>query len=120
MAGFQETLNMYPNLTATPLNDQQQFRLNEINKTKDYFVAEIKGSELMSERLSKYIASLDYFDKSSIILSVTTGSSSIVSYATIIGAPVGMASASFSLAYSVSTGIVKKLLKTTRNKEKAQ
>ena len=74
----------------------------------------------MSERLSKYFASLDYFDKSSIILSVTTGSSSIVSYATIIGAPVGMASASFSLAYSVSTGIVKKLLKTTRNKEKAQ
>ena len=74
----------------------------------------------MSERLSKYITSLDYFDKSSIVLSVTTGSISIVSYATVIGAPVGMASASFSLAYSVSTGIVKKLLKTTRNKEKAQ
>ena len=74
----------------------------------------------MSERLSKYITSLDYFDKSSIVLSVTTGSISTVSYATVIGAPVGMASASFSLAYSVSTGIVKKLLKTTRNKEKAQ
>ena len=61
---FHETPNMYPNLTATPLNDQQQFRLNKINEIKDYFVAEIKERELMSKRLSKYIASFDYFDKS--------------------------------------------------------
>ena len=65
---------------------------------------------------SKYIASFDYFDKSLIALSVTTGSISIASFATVIGAPVGMASASFPLAFSVSTGIVKKLLKTTKNK----
>ena len=55
---------MYPNLTATSLNDQQQFRLNKINEIKDYFVAEIKERELMSKRLSKYISSFDYFDKS--------------------------------------------------------
>ena len=61
---FHETPNMYPNLIATPLNDQQQFRLNKINEIKDYFVAEIKERELMSKRLSKYIASFDYFDKS--------------------------------------------------------
>ena len=61
---FHETPNMYPNLTATPLNDQQQFRLNKINEIKYYFVAEIKERELMSKRLSKYIASFDYFDKS--------------------------------------------------------
>ena len=56
--------------------------------------------------------------KSLIVLSVTTGSISIVSFATVVGAPVGIASASFSLAFSISTGIVKKLLKTTRNKKK--
>ena len=72
----------------------------------------------MSERLSKYIASFDYFDKSLIVLSVTTGSISIASFATVIGAPVVIASASFSLAFSSSTGIVKKLLKTTQNKKK--
>ena len=72
----------------------------------------------MSKRLSKYIASFDYFDKSLIVLSVTTGSISIASFATIIGAPVGIVSASFSLAFSISTGIIKKLLKTTRNKKK--
>ena len=46
------------------LNDQQQFRLNKINEIKDYFIAETKERELMSKRLSKYIASFDRFDKS--------------------------------------------------------
>ena len=106
-----EIQNIYPNLNATPLNDQQQFRLSKINEIKDYFVAKIKERELMSKRLSKYIASFDYFDKSLIVLSVTTGSISVASFATIIGAPVGIVSASFSLAFSISTGIVKKTVK---------
>ena len=72
----------------------------------------------MSKRLSKYITSLDYFDKSLIVLSVATGSISIASFATVIGAPVGMMSASFSLAFSITTGFVKKFLKATRNKMK--
>ena len=59
-----------------------------------------------------------YFDKSLIVLSVTTGSVYITSFETVIGAPVGIISASFSLAFSVSTGIIKKLLKTIRNKKK--
>ena len=72
----------------------------------------------MSKRLSKYITSLDYFDKSLIVLSVATGSISIASFATVIGAPVGMMSASFSLAFPITTGFVKKFLKATRNKKK--
>ena len=72
----------------------------------------------MSKRISEYIASFDYFDKSLIVLSVTTSSISIASFASVIGAPVGMASASFSLAFSISTRIVKKLLKTTTDKKK--
>ena len=98
--------------------NQQQFRLNKINEIKDYFVAEIKERELMSKRLSKYIASFDYFDKSLIVLSVTTGSISVASFATLIGAPVGMVNTNFSLVFSISTGIIKKLLKTTRYKKK--
>ena len=110
--------NIHPNLSANPLSNQQQFKLSKINEIKDYFVAEIKERELMSKRLSKYIASFDYFDKPLIVLSVTTGSISVASFATVIGAPVRMASASFSLAFSISTGILQKLLKTTRNKKK--
>ena len=72
----------------------------------------------MIKRLIKYIASFNYFDKSLTVLSVTTCSISIASFPTVIGAPVQMASASFSLAFSIYTGIVKKLLKTTRSKKK--
>ena len=72
----------------------------------------------MSKSLSKYTASFDYFHKSLIILSLATGSISIASFATVIGAPVGIMSASCSLAFSITTGFVKKFLKTTRNKKK--
>ena len=68
----------------------------------------------MSKRLSKYIASFDYFDKSLIVLSVTTGSISIASFATVIGAPVGMMSASYSFAFSITTGIVRKNIKNDK------
>ena len=87
------------NALNIPLNDQQQFKVNKIHEIKDYFVAEIKERELMSKRLSKYIASFDYFDKSLIVLSVTTGHISIASFATAIGTPVGITSASFNLAF---------------------
>ena len=72
----------------------------------------------MSKNLSKYIASFDYLDKSLIVLSVTTGSISIASFATVIGAPVGIMSASCSLVFSITTDFVKKFLKTIRNKKK--
>ena len=54
-----EAPNIYPNL-----NYQQQFRLNEISEVKDNFIAAIRERGLMSKRLSKYIASFNYFDKS--------------------------------------------------------
>ena len=62
----------------------------------------------MSKRLSKYIASFNYFDKSLIVLSGTSSSISIALFGTVIGAPVGLASACFSFAFSITTGIVKK------------
>ena len=72
----------------------------------------------MSKRLIKYIASFEYFDKSLIVSSVTTGSISVASFATVIGAPVGIVSASFSLSFSMFTGVIKNLLKTSGNKKK--
>ena len=100
---------IYPNL-----HNQQKFRLNKINKIKERFVTKIKERELTSISLSKYIASFDYFDKSLIVLSVTTGNISIASFETIIEAPVGIANANFSLSFSISTGIVKKTIKNNK------
>ena len=72
----------------------------------------------MIKRLSKYMASFDCFDKSLIVLSEASGIISIESFATVIGTPVGIASVSVTLTFSLSTGLVKNLLKTTRNKKK--
>ena len=62
----------------------------------------------MSKNLSKYIAFFYYFDKSLIVLSVATGSISIASFASVIGVLVGIVSASFSLGFSICTGLIKK------------
>ena len=102
-----EVSNIYPNS-----NDQQQFRLNKINEVRNYFIAKIRERELMSKRLSKYVASFDYFDKSLIVLSATSCKISVATFATDIGAPVGVPSANFSLGFSMSTGIVKQIVKS--------
>ena len=52
-----EVPRVYPDI------NNQTFRLNKINELKDYFVAEIRERKLMSKGLSKYIATLDCFDK---------------------------------------------------------
>ena len=87
-------------------------------KLKIIFLAEIRGKELISKNLSKYIASLDYFDKLSNVLSILSGSISIVSFAAVIGAPAGIIGASCSFTFSIIPGFVKKFLKTIRNKKK--
>ena len=56
-------------------------------KLKIIFLAEIRERELIIKNISKYIASLDYFDKSLNVLSILSGSISIASFATVIGAP---------------------------------
>ena len=121
---FHKTPNMFPNLNAIPLNanisNEQQFRLNKTNDIKDYFLAEIRERELISKNISKHIACLDYFDKSLNVLSILSGSMSacIASFATVIGAPAGIIGSSCGFTFSITSGFVKKFLKTLRNKKK--
>ena len=72
----------------------------------------------MRKKLSKYISFFDSFDKSLIVLSVISGSISIASFRTVIATSVGITSASLRLAFSLCTGLVKKLLKASRNMKK--
>ena len=81
-------------------------------------MGEIRGRELISKTLSKYIASLDYFDKSLNFLSILSGSISIASFATIIGVLAGIIGASCGFTFAVTSGFVKKFLKTIRNQKK--
>ena len=111
-----ECTSIEHNFHETPnISNDQQFRLSKITETKDYFIAECREVELMRKNLSKYIASFDCLDKPLIILSVATGSVSIASSATVIGAPVGIMSASCRLEFSITAGFVETFLKTIRN-----
>ena len=108
----------YSDLSTFSLNNQTKFGLNEINKIKDYFNSKIQERETISKKLSKSIASLDYIDKVLIVLSARYGGVSIISHTSVIGIPARIISSSFTLVFSLTTGIIKKLLKGTRKKRK--
>ena len=102
----------------TNLTNQTKFHLDEISKIENYFIEEINQMKSCSKKLSKYVAVFDYIDQALIVLGATSGGVSIVSFTSIVGAPVGIASASLTLFFSLTTGIVKKLLNITRKKGK--
>ena len=106
-------------LTAEPsAKHVTKFRLDEINKIKDYSNVEIKERKDIVKKISKYIVAFDYADKLFITLPASFGTLSIASHATIVGIPLGIAGASLTLIFTVTTGVVQKLLNITRRKKK--
>ena len=95
------------------LKDLTKFRLDEINKIKDYLNSEIKERKDIIKKIS-----IDYADKLFITLSASFGTLIIASYATIVGIPVGIAGPSLTLIFTVTTGVVKTLLNITRKNKK--
>ena len=112
-------VNELNNLTAE-LNVKHvtKFRLDEINNIKEYFNAEIKERKDIIKKINKYIVAFDYADKLCITLSASFGTLSIASYATVVGIPAGIAGASLTLIFTITTGVVKTFLKITRKKKK--
>ena len=100
------------------LNDLTKFRLDEINNMKEYFNAEIKERKDIIKKNSKYIVTFDYADKFFITLSASFDTLSIASYATVVGIPAGIAGASLTLMFTITTGVVKTFLNITRKKKK--
>ena len=100
------------------LKDLTKYRLDEINSIKEYFNAEIKERKDIIKKISKYIVAFDYADKVFITLSASFGTLSIASYATVVGIPAGIAGASLTLIFTVTTGVIKTLLNITRKKKK--
>ena len=90
----------------------------EIKNIDNCFINEINQQKSYSKNLNKYVTIFDYVDKILIALSATTGEISIISFTTTIGAPIGIASASFTLIFSITTGIFENLLDITRRKKK--
>ena len=74
----------------------------KLTKSKTNLVLKLKKEEVISKNLSKYVAVFDYFDKTLIVLSATSGRISIISFTSVIGVPAGIPSASFTLVFSLT------------------
>ena len=95
-----------------------KYRLDEINKIRDYFNNEIKERKDIIKKLNKYLVSFDYLDKIFIALSASFGTLSIASYASVVGTPSGIAGSSLTLIFTIGTGISKSLLNVTKKRKK--
>ena len=111
--------NSIGTIDKTDLSEQTKFRLDEISKIENYFIKKINQIKSCSQKLNKYVTTFDYIDKILIVLSATTGGVSIIAFTSIIAAPVGIASASFTSIFSLTAVIVKKLLNITRKKRES-
>ena len=100
------------------LTDVNNYRLDKINKIRDYFNNVIKERKDIIKKLNKYLVSFDYLDKIFITLSASFDTLSIASYASVVGIPAGITGASLTLVFTIGTGITKSLLKLTKKRKK--
>ena len=105
-------------IDKTKLSDQTKFWLYEIKKIENYLINEINEGESYSKKLNKYVTIFAYIEKILIVLSATTGGILTISFTNLIETSVGIASARFTLIFSLTTGIIEKLLNTTIKKKK--
>ena len=73
-------------------NIDMEFRLKNINETRNYFLEEIKYNELMSRKYKKVCATLNYIEHFLILASTITGCISIFAFASLIAVPIGITS----------------------------
>ena len=102
--------NSLETIDKTVFSEQLKFRLSEIIGIENHFYQEINQIKSCSKKLNKYVTTFHYIDKILIVLSAASSGVSIISFTSIIGAPVGIASASLTLIFSLTTGIGKKII----------
>ena len=88
-------------------SEQTKFRLSEIIGIENYFHQEINQGKSCSKKISKYVTAFDYIPLLTVLCATSSGVS-IISSASVVGAPVKIASANFSLVFSLTTGIIRK------------
>ena len=99
-------------------NTANKYRLDEVNKIRDYFDNEIKERKDIIKKLNKYLVSFGYLNKIFITLSASFGTLNIASQATVIGIPAGITGASLTLIFTIGTGIKKSMLRVTQKRKK--
>ena len=70
----------------------QEFRLKNIDETRDYFLEEKKQNELVSKKHKTVCTTLNCIEHFLILASTITGCISIFAFASLIGIPIGITS----------------------------
>ena len=96
----------------------QEFRLKNINKTRNYFLEEIEQDELMSRKHKKVCTTLNYIEHFLILASAITGFISISVFASLIGIPIEIASSAIRLKICAIAAGIKKYKSIIKEKEK--
>ena len=106
-------------IDKTNLSEQTKFWLGEIIGIENYFHQEINQRKSCSKKSKKYVTAFDYIDKVLIVLSASSSGVSIISFTRIVGAPVGITSASFTLIFYNNRNSEKIIKYNKKQKEKA-
>ena len=99
-------------------NISQEFRLKNIDETRNYLIEEINRNELMSKKHKKVCTTLNYIEHFLILGSTITGCVSISAFASLVGIPIGIASSTIGLKICVITAEIKKYKSIIKKKRK--
>ena len=97
-------------------NISQEFRLKNIDKTRNYFLEEIKPNKLMSRKHKKVYTTLNYIEHFLILAYTITRCISISGFASLIG--IGIASSATRLKVCAITAGIKKYKPIIKKKKK--
>ena len=86
----------------------QEFRLKDIDETRNYLIEKVNQNEVMSKKHKNGYRVLDYIEDLLVLISTVTGSVSISAFASLVGIPIGITSSAIGLrVYLITTGIKK-------------
>ena len=105
-------------IDKTNLTNHTKFWLDEISKIENYFIEEINQRKSCSKKLSKYVAIFYYIDQALIVLSATSCGLSIILLTSIVGAPVGIASASLTSFFFSNNWKSQKIVEYIKKKQR--
>ena len=96
------------------LEDQTNYRLNEISKCKDYFNSEIQYQQSLTNKLNKYLTVFDILNKIVTVFLTVFSSTNIFAHIKKKKKLLGLITSIFSLIFSLSFGIIIKLQQETK------
>ena len=99
-------------------NISQEFRLKNIDETRNYLIEEINRNELTSKKHKKVCTTQNYIERFFILASTITGCGSNSAFASLIGIPIGIMSSAIGLKTCAITAGIKRYKSIIKKKKK--